>query len=108
MSTSFYSALPLNVLHAQLGQNDSKTDKLRKVATDCIPATRLSCWRQTEQARLVLMCVGVQEAKEEAELNLQQCELNVTAYEVAVAKLRAALFELLLRVNGVHIPAWLR
>ena len=46
--------------------------------------------------------MGVQEAKEEAELNLQQCELNVTAYEFAVAKMRAALFELLLRVNGVH------
>ena len=32
-----------DVLHAQLGQNDSKTDKLRKVAANCIPETRLSC-----------------------------------------------------------------
>ena len=36
------------------------------------------------------------------------CELEVTAWERAVEKMRAALFELLLRVNGVHIPAWLR
>ena len=66
------------------------------------------CGWQTERARLVMECVGVQEVKEEAELELQMCELGVTAWERAVEKMRAALFELLLRVNGVHIPAWLR
>ena len=70
------------------------------------PRLKRCAW-QKERARRLQECAGMKDVREEAESELQFIEHGVIAWERAVAKIRAALYELLLIEKRAHIPAWL-